>query len=159
VKHIIDTVTVDTFEGNTIWDCDKGYPTIFIDGKNIKVHVYVWERANGPKPKGTDVHHIDENKQNYSLDNLELLSKSDHMKLHAGWIRTNGEWTHKACTKCKIILPISEFYQRNGYPPFSICKPCARDANYAWVAKNKDQKKKYARNWLHRKRGEPEEAL
>ena len=33
-------------------------------------------------PYGYEVHHKDENRLNNSIDNLELLSTSDHMRLH-----------------------------------------------------------------------------
>lgn len=32
--------------------------------------------------RGMEVHHVDENKQNNSWDNLELLTNSEHMRLH-----------------------------------------------------------------------------
>lgn len=34
-------------------------------------------------PKGFVIHHIDENKDNNLIENLMLLSKSEHSKLHA----------------------------------------------------------------------------
>lgn len=54
-----------------------------INGKRKRLHVYVWEKANGPVPKGFHVHHKDENKSNNSLENLEILTESEHHKLHA----------------------------------------------------------------------------
>lgn len=115
------------FEGFKMWYDRKGYATIWIDGKNIKVHVFVWERANGKKPKGYDVHHIDFDKGNYELSNLELLSKSDHNKLHAGWVRNEkGEWVLKPCKGCKKLLPLNDFYQRKGLTPSNHCIPCSK---------------------------------
>jgi hypothetical protein len=43
---------------------------------------YVWEKYNGPIPKGYGVHHIDENSLNDTIDNLQLVSKSEHLVIH-----------------------------------------------------------------------------
>uniref|UniRef100_A0A6M3LXM7 Putative homing endonuclease n=1 Tax=viral metagenome TaxID=1070528 RepID=A0A6M3LXM7_9ZZZZ len=43
---------------------------------------WVWEQANGPIPDGYVVHHKDENKENDSLDNLELMTREDHTFYH-----------------------------------------------------------------------------
>lgn len=43
----------------------------------------IWERANKRKvPKGFVIHHIDRNRQNNKIENLQLLSYSDHAKIH-----------------------------------------------------------------------------
>lgn len=47
------------------------------------MHRYVWEKEKGPISKGLHVHHIDENKDNNTIQNLCLITASDHMKLHA----------------------------------------------------------------------------
>lgn len=56
--------------------------TIFEDGKRKWLHQYVWQEANGTQPKGWDVHHKDGNKDNNSLDNLELITRSAHQAIH-----------------------------------------------------------------------------
>lgn len=112
------------YKGFKVWYDNKGYPNIWLDGKNIRLHVYIWECVNGSKPKGHDIHHIDFNNKNYLLTNLELLSRSDHYKIHAGWIKENGEWVKKPCNKCGRILPLNMFYPRKGYTPCALCKKC-----------------------------------
>ena len=60
---------------------------------------------------------------------------------------------HRACNRCREILPISEFYQRNdGYINF-VCKPCTRKRekrnrermkkNLWWRVKQSEQTKAY----------------
>jgi hypothetical protein len=115
---------VDMFESYKVYHDKKGYAIIWINNKNIKLHVYLWERKNGKKPVGYDIHHIDENKGNYVLNNLELLSKQDHSKLHAGWVKTDGMWSHKICSNCLKLLPLSDFYNRKPTPS-AKCKKCA----------------------------------
>ena len=117
----------NTFEGFGVWFDRKGYPTIWIDGKNKKVHVYVWERLNGKKPKGFDIHHKDFNKANYELDNLELLSLSDHRKIHAGWVKVGEEWALKPCRDCNRLLTLDKFYERKtAGTPSNICIECVK---------------------------------
>ena len=113
------------FEGFGIWIDKKGYPTIWLDGKNVKIHVIIWERENGRKPKGHDIHHIDFDKTNYEYSNLQLETKSDHQKIHAGWVRKDGEWLLKPCKDCKQKLPLDKFYQRKGLTPSQRCISCS----------------------------------
>lgn len=46
------------------------------------LHRAVWADANGPIPAGFDVHHVDENKSNCAIGNLELKPKAEHGRLH-----------------------------------------------------------------------------
>lgn len=120
-----------TFEGFNVKIDTKGYPCIHTNGKLVYLHVLVWERAHGPIPRNYDVHHKDQNKLNYSLENLELLSKSDHKKLHAGWIRENGQWVAKPCGKCKRVLPLSDFnIRKRDHKVSSRCKSCRHKDEY-----------------------------
>ena len=41
-------------------------------------HRYVWEMNWGPIPKDHEIHHIDGNRENNNIDNLECLHKSEH---------------------------------------------------------------------------------
>ena len=49
--------------------------------KNWRVNRLVWTAFNGIIPKGFDIHHIDENKFNNKLDNLECITKSKNCLL------------------------------------------------------------------------------
>lgn len=46
-------------------------------------HRWVWENINGLIPKEMEIHHIDKNKDNNEIENLEIVSRSDHQKIHA----------------------------------------------------------------------------
>lgn len=48
-----------------------------------RLHRYVWTYYNGLIPKGYEVHHKDMDKSNNDISNLELLTKSEHHKIHA----------------------------------------------------------------------------
>lgn len=47
------------------------------------MHRYVWEYYNGKIPKGYEIHHIDFDRSNNDISNLQLLTKSKHRKIHA----------------------------------------------------------------------------
>lgn len=61
----------------------NGYPTIYIEGKNVLLHRYVWEKFNGKIPEGYQIHHKDKNRRNFDLSNLELVKTSEHHRNHA----------------------------------------------------------------------------
>lgn len=54
----------------------------FENGKRKRLHVYVWEYYNGVIPKGYHVHHIDHDKGNNEISNLQIMTTSEHMKHH-----------------------------------------------------------------------------
>lgn len=47
-----------------------------------RLHRYVWEFHHGPMPKGYHIHHIDYNKSNNDISNLELMHGKRHVTLH-----------------------------------------------------------------------------
>jgi hypothetical protein len=48
-----------------------------------RLHRLVWMLAHGPIPDGYQVHHIDGQRWNNSLDNLELMTISEHTRIHS----------------------------------------------------------------------------
>lgn len=108
------------YDGKHVYDT-SGYPTISINNKTLCIHVLEWERYNGQKPEGMKVHHIDFDKSNWHIKNLQLVTPSEHRKIHAGWVKENGEWTKKLCKGCNRILSFDKFWKINGRP----CHKCA----------------------------------
>lgn len=49
----------------------------------IQLHRYVWQTERGKIPDGWDIHHIDGNKQNNIVDNLECLPKAEHTRKYS----------------------------------------------------------------------------
>ena len=106
----------------------KGYCRIY-DSTQRRLrmeHVLVWESVHGPVPPGFDVHHRDENKLNNAIDNLELLSKTAHKRVHGGCVLIDGVWW-KPCPLCKKSKPVDAanwYLTKEGWPNYNRCRPC-----------------------------------
>lgn len=62
------------------------------------LHRDIWEAKRGPIPKGYDVHHIDEDWDNNTIDNFECITKSAHHKIHGAdpeFKHTMSRWHEK----------------------------------------------------------------
>lgn len=46
--------------------------------------VNVWKKNNGEIPKGCTIHHIDRNPLNDEIENLQMLSRAEHLAEHRG---------------------------------------------------------------------------
>lgn len=55
------------------------------------LHRLIYEENFGPIPEGFHIHHLDNDKNNNALENLVLISKSNHHKLHFNMIN-NPRW-------------------------------------------------------------------
>ena len=139
-------------DGTKVFFDAKGYALVWREKKSKKVHVLEWEKHNGPKPPGYEIHHVNENKSDWAIGNLELLSNSDHQRIHAGWIRENGAWVKKPCTTCKLVLPFSEFYPRKGHTPSARCKSCHCVATRQWALENPEKRKKIGLKYYYKNR-------
>jgi uncharacterized protein YjcR len=51
--------------------------------KHISLHRYVWETHYGEIPPGYDIHHLDRDRTNNNIENLELISHSEHSSRYA----------------------------------------------------------------------------
>jgi hypothetical protein len=72
------------------------YPSLNIRGKHESIHRVVWKTFVGEIPDGSFIDHIDENKRNFRLDNLRLVTRTENMRLSRGNVyyiydKTTGE--------------------------------------------------------------------
>lgn len=75
----------------------RGYNEIYIPGMGWKkYHQYIWEHEYGKIPDGFVLHHINFNKLDNRLENLQLLPKREHLKLHDKIRKRNkkGQFKH-----------------------------------------------------------------
>ena len=78
----------------------RGYWVIHIptpDGRcqKVKEHHYIWEKQNGKIPEGMVIHHINFDRLDNRIENMALMNKSDHHKLHYAYriINELGQFT------------------------------------------------------------------
>ena len=70
----------------TVTRIKNGYLQFFnkINRKWVWLHRFIAQIFYGkPIPKGYEVHHIDKNKLNNSPDNLVVISKEEHQRIHS----------------------------------------------------------------------------
>lgn len=60
-----------------------GYLRGTVNKKRVLMHRYVWEKFNGKIKDGFDIHHLDNNRENNNIENLECLLKSEHTRLYS----------------------------------------------------------------------------
>ncbi len=63
--------------------------------KEVLAHRWVWQNHHGEDPKGSDIHHKDGNRENNDINNLEKLSRSDHLKEH--WKKSDKKFYSVSC--------------------------------------------------------------
>lgn len=60
-----------------------GYWRIYVDGNRVREHRHIMEEHLGRKLEPNEViHHKDRDRVNNDISNLELMTKSEHAKLH-----------------------------------------------------------------------------
>ena len=84
----VDTA-MNYYDGHKVY-MNGNYPAIFLNGKTMHVHRVEWEKYNGVIPDGYIIHHRDGNKMNWKIDNLQMLSRCEHIKKHAKKVHRKG---------------------------------------------------------------------
>ena len=118
------------------------YLYIFIGkGKFERLHRYVWKKFNGEIPDGYYIHHIDQDKDNYDISNLQLVTPLDHNRIHGNWVMEDGEWVAKPCGACGEVKLLPAFPKDKRYGGFaSQCRDCRNK----WHRANRKPSKRVA---------------
>ena len=84
------------------WYMDKGY---WINTMHGRFHRYVYKKHKGKIPEGCVIHHIDKNKLNNEISNLQCMTQSEHCTLHQTGRFVSEETRHRMSevNKGKII--------------------------------------------------------
>lgn len=69
------------YEGHKVY-MNGLYPAVYLNGKNQHIHRLEWIKHHGEIPADCIVHHKDQDKTNWNIENLELLKRADHVKKH-----------------------------------------------------------------------------
>jgi hypothetical protein len=88
------------------------YPGKKFRGRYVLEHHYVWWKEKGFAPlKGQVIHHINGDKFDNSIENLELLSAVDHCKLH-----NKAKESNTSCRICHKAFHVAPYrLKRNCY--------------------------------------------
>lgn len=83
IKEETKIVKYIEYDGIKFYGDGRGYWLGHINGKRKRLHVYVWEKYKGEIPKGYHIHHLDHDKDNNDIANLQLMTQHEHLQLHA----------------------------------------------------------------------------
>ena len=96
----------------------------------IKLHRAVYEYFNGEIPAGCVIHHIDGNASNNNADNLQLMTRAEHAKIHAdisGTVPPPHKKIVLTCINCGRVFTIRQ-EQNSGFCS-STCRMSYRFRN------------------------------
>ncbi|MDE2106048.1 MAG: HNH endonuclease [Patescibacteria group bacterium] len=95
---------------NGIWFTEhNGYyrPNASYVRKGVEsLHREIWKLRYGPVPKGHHIHHIDGNKHNNEIHNLECVSAIKHLSEHAkssDWVKSGKAKEHLDSVRDKTV--------------------------------------------------------
>ena len=132
------------FNGITFYQTtENDYFRHSVNGTTILMHRYVWEFYNCKIPKGYHVHHIDGDKSNNDISNLQLLKGVEHWSLHGkiltdaerDWKRQNVvekavpkaiDW-HKSAEGLEWHRKQVEFRKDNRTERKCVCEECGKE--------------------------------
>ena len=103
-----------------------GYHRIQRDGRLVMAHRWIWEQANGPVPAGHAIHHVNEDRLDNRIGNLQCLTHTDHKRIHSGCDLRDGVWW-KPCSHCLEKKPVGRadwYLGPKGWPLYGRCRPC-----------------------------------
>jgi len=116
-----------------------GYRRVTIPGYpgRMLISRLMWTAWNGPIPKGYEIHHKDENILNDYIDNLQMLTKSEHSSLHMtkdnpsrGMIGEkchHAKMTEQKIVEVKRLSYVDELTQWDIAQKFKVSKSCIND--------------------------------
>ena len=72
------------------------------------IHRFVWQYYHGEIPDGYHIHHVDENKTNNAVENLQCMTKQDHQSLH----NKQPFYEERVCRTCGKIFIVQKACQK-----------------------------------------------
>lgn len=75
-NYQVDSEYKSAVDAHKWYDNGNGYGYACVDGANVYLHDFVLRLSGAHKPDGIEVDHIDRNKENNTLSNLRLTTRS-----------------------------------------------------------------------------------
>jgi len=133
VQKISDTI--QKFDGVSYYRCGP-----YFQRKGKRLHRAVWEAHNGPVPDGYEVHHVNGNRADNNIENLQLLLESEHHSYHMKQperieqsrqnigkaIEAARKW-HSTEEGAEVHSRIAKDYWKNTEPLTYTCTYCGKE--------------------------------
>lgn len=113
-------------------------------------HRWVWEMAHGPIPEGFHVHHINHDRCDNRLENLQIMPGHEHRDMHARERedhRLIGGVEFRRCGRCHVYKPTAEFSRRAAGTYHGYCKRCVADYLRDWRRTPAGKQQRRDRYW------------
>jgi hypothetical protein len=88
-------------------DKKRGY-WISTDYPRIRAHQWIWINHWGKPPKGYHIHHVNEDKSDNRIENLELIKAARHLKFHMLEYLKNPLNKKRCQENCEKIRPLTK---------------------------------------------------
>jgi hypothetical protein len=115
------------------------------ENPRIRAHQWMWINHHGKPPKGYHVHHINDNKSDNSIENLELIHGRRHLSYHSKLLMKDPVRLKKQIEHCEKIRPMTKewhgsqegraWHKFHGLRTWKerksfkiICKACGKEA-------------------------------
>lgn len=127
--------TIQKFEGVSYYRCGP-----YFQRKGKRLHRTVWEAHNGPIPAGYEVHHINGNRADNDIGNLQLMPEGEHQSYHMNQlerivqsrknigkaIEAARAW-HGTEEGAAVHSRIAKDYWKNAEPGTYTCTYCGKE--------------------------------
>ena len=108
------------------------YKFVVKNGVFMTEHKAVWESENGPIPEGYEIHHINHDRKDNRLENLQLITYSEHARLHIESEKANrAKWDKAEPKLYHCVICGSEMWRKGMMPS----KYCSAKCNYQGYGK------------------------
>lgn len=119
------------------------YKTVYINGVQLREHRYVMEQHLGRKLNSNEiVHHIDGNGLNNDISNLEVMSRSEHMKHHYADGSVVGDIYKEKYNYDKELIMRLYIEEYRSVPSISKIIKIPKECLYQYLIRNSIKRKK-----------------